>query len=245
MIAVERARRQLSDLGLSQTAALLANRLETATLSRIWFAEARITDLARYSDTEFDMVIGVDAPVSHVFPRHNQVLCDLVRVARRAVVVSVAGKLGTLPYSCNPAHKRQYLVEQDEDDPILEWYPAPAREMWESWWPDFKRQKRFLETGLLEDPDAVYDGAWWNALACHVLLSSGELAQVLQQAGLRDVRLAGPGALSRSIPLPILKKLLFTPTLPPQFLEMCYEFDSHPSVCGMGKDTLVVLGVKG
>ena len=62
--------------------------------------------------------------------------------------------------------------------------------------------------------------------------------------GLRDVKLAGPGALSRSIPQAMLKKLLLT-EYRNEFLEACYEFDSAPGVCGLGKDTLVASGTVG
>ncbi len=239
---------EVTHLDVSDSMLTKARELAEAAgvLDRMVFVNSRITDLARYPDDRFDLVVSVDAPVSYVYPKQNQVLSDLVRVARKAVVVSVAGRLGFLPYSYNPAQKRQYLVEQDDGDPLLKWYPAPTRETWEAWCPDFEDQERFLDTGLLEDPDAVYakmerGGTPWPVTYCFL---PEELAHVLQEAGLRDIRLAGPGALSRSIPQPFLKKLLFTPALRTQFLDMCYRFDRHPSVCGMGKDTLVASGVK-
>lgn len=244
------AKRGLEVTHLDVSDSMLTKAKESAeaagVLDRIAFVKARITDLAGYPSGEFDMVICVDAPVSYVYPKQREVLCDLVRVAQRAVVVSVASRLGTLPYLYNPAHKRQYLVDSEESDPLLKWYPAPTREMWENWRPDFDHQRCFLGGGLLQDPDAVYaemerGGTPWPVTYCFL---PDELARILKEAGLRGIRLAGPGAMSRSIPQPILKRLLFTPALREQFLEMCYEFDSHPSVCGMGKDTLVASGAK-
>lgn len=213
---------------------------------RMVFVKSRITELARYSSDSFDLVICVDAPVSYVYPKHNQVLGDLVRIARKAVVVSVASRLGFFSYRYDPAQKHRYLVDLDGGDPIMEWYPSPTDETWEAWRPDFEDQRRFLDTGLLEDPDVVFakmerGETPWPVTYCFL---PEELAHVLREAGLHDVRLSGPGALSRGIPRPLLKKLLFTPTLRRQFLDNCYEFDSHRSVCGMGKDTVVASGVK-
>jgi SAM-dependent methyltransferase len=213
---------------------------------RMAFVKSPITELAGYPDEGFDLVICLDAPVSYVYPKHNQVLGDLVRIARKAVVVSVAGRLAFFPYWYNPAQKHQYLVDPDDSDRLLEWYPPPTDETWEAWRPDFEDQRRFLDTGLLEDPDAVFAKVElgetpWPITYCFL---PEELARVLRDAGLHDLKLSGPGALSRSIPQPLLKKLLFTPALRQQFLDICYEFDSHPSVCGMGKDTVVASGVK-
>jgi len=214
---------------------------------RMVFVKSRITELAGYPNGSFDLVICVDAPVSYVYPKHNQVLGDFVRIARKAVVVSVASRLGFFPYWYNPAQKHQYLVDQDVDDSIMKWYPLPTDETWEGWRPDFEDQRRFLDTGLLEDPDVVFakmerGETPWPVTYCFL---PEELARVLREAGLQNVRLSGPGALSRTIPQPLLKKLLFNPTLRQKFLDICYEFDSHPSVCGMGKDTVVASGVKG
>jgi len=184
---------------------------EAGVTDRMVFVKSRITELAGYPSDCFDLVICVDAPVSYVYPRHNQVLRDLVRIARKAVVVSVASRLGFFPYWYNPAQKHQYLVDQDSGNPILKWYPPPTDQTWEAWQPDFEDQRRFLDTGLLEDPDGVVakmerGETPWPVTYCFL---PEELARVLREAGLQDVRLSGPGALSRTIPQPVLKKLLF------------------------------------
>ena len=48
--------------------------------------------------------------------------------------------------------------------------------------------------------------------------------------------------MSRSIPNEILKKLVTTEQHRETFLDICYRFDSNPSVCGLAKDNLVASG---
>lgn len=69
-----------------------------------------------------------------------------------------------------------------------------------------------------------------------------ELHELWAGAGLADLALAGPGALSRSIPRPMLQRLLLEHR--EAFLDRCYQFDSQPWVAGLGKDNLVAAGRK-
>jgi hypothetical protein len=71
-----------------------------------------------------------------------------------------------------------------------------------------------------------------------------ELRAILEDAGLEDVRLAGPSALARTLARPILRRLLFTPALRAPLLERCRAFDRTQTVVGMGKDSLIASGRK-
>lgn len=103
-----------------------------------------------------------------------------------------------------------------------------------------------MQTGLPENPEALLERMQlgetpWPANYCFL---PEELAAILEGAGLRGIRLSGPGALARSIPKEILRRLLFVSEYRQPFLEQCYTFDSQPSVCGLGKDNLVAAGVR-
>lgn len=244
------AKRGLKVTHLDVSASMLAKAKETAeaegVLENLTFVQARLTDIARYPDAHFDLVLSFDAPVSYVYPKQDDVLRELVRVSRKAVVVSVVSRLGASHYWFNPTYKRQYIIDPDSTDPLMKWYPALTPELLDKWYPDFEDYRRFRETGLLEDPQSVQaemerGKTPWPVTYC---FRPQELKTVLEEAGLQGVRLAGPGALARSIPQPVLKKLLFTPSLRQEFLDACYEYDSDPHVCGMGTDTLVASGVK-
>jgi hypothetical protein len=71
-----------------------------------------------------------------------------------------------------------------------------------------------------------------------------ELREILVRTGIRDVRLSGPGALARSIPNEVLRMLLLNEDYHERFLDLCYEFDSNPAVCGLGKDNLAAPGLR-
>jgi hypothetical protein len=71
------------------------------------------------------------------------------------------------------------------------------------------------------------------------LFMPDELREILGRTGVRDVRLSGPGALARSIPNEVLPALLLNDDYRGRFLDLCYEFDLNPAVCGLGKDNLV------
>lgn len=219
---------------------------KAGTLERMEFVEARLTEVASYRDARFDLVICLDAPISYCYPRHEEVLRHLVRVARRAVVLSVSSRLGYLPYFFNPAQKLQYLADETSREPIVEYYLKTAAERMDAWKPDFGFSAGFMRTGLSDDMDILYNlfqqgKAPWPPNYC---FTPDELSSLLTSAGLKEIRLAGPGALARSIPQPLLKRLLFTPAYRERFLAECYQFDSHWSVCGLGKDNLMASGVK-
>jgi len=219
---------------------------EAGVLGNMTFVEGALTDLDRYEDGAFDLVLSFDAPISYTYPRHNEVLRHLVRIARKAVIVSVSSRLGYAPYFFNPAQKMQYLADERSHDPAVQWYVRHSEQAIANWEPDFKQLDALLESGLTEDPEQVYaemsrGKTPWPVNYC---FHPGELANVLTEAGLKNIRLAGPGAFARSIPQPILRQMLFSSKERERFLDACYRFDSSPYVCGLGKDNLVASGVK-
>ena len=69
-----------------------------------------------------------------------------------------------------------------------------------------------------------------------------ELAGILTELGVRDIRLSGPGAYGRTLPREILLKIMRDPGQKRDFLDFCYRFDANPYVCGLGKDNLLAVG---
>lgn len=210
------------------------------------FVQGPLTELIRYNDGAFDLVISFDSPISYTFPKHTQVLAELVRIASKAVVVSVSSRLGSLPYLFNPIQKKQYIIDEGADDPLVKWYVRNETRQLETWKPDFGVSGALLETGLSDNPDNLYERmergeAPWPINYCFL---PDEISSILERTGLRCIKLSGPGALARSIPREILRKLILTPEYRKRFLDQCYLFDSNPSVCGLGKDNLVASGVK-
>lgn len=69
-----------------------------------------------------------------------------------------------------------------------------------------------------------------------------ELKRILENKGVKNVSLSGPGAYGRTVPREILVKIMNDPEQKSAFLDFCYEYDSNPYVCGMGKDNLFAMG---
>ena len=65
---------------------------------------------------------------------------------------------------------------------------------------------------------------------------------LLEKYGVKNIRLAGPGAFGRTLPREILLKIMEDPRQRAAFLDFCYRYDSNPYVCGMGKDNLLAVG---
>jgi hypothetical protein len=114
-----------------------------------------------------------------------------------------------------------------------------------NWEPDFARMIETLDTGIRQSDVAstteafeAGDAPWPH----NYLFLPEELEGLLVARGITDVRMSGPGAMSRRIPNEILKKVLLSEQHREDFLNICYRFDSHPAVCGLGKDNLVASG---
>jgi hypothetical protein len=68
-----------------------------------------------------------------------------------------------------------------------------------------------------------------------------ELCDILARHGAQNIRISGPGALSRSIPGEVLRNIMANAEVKREFLNFCYEYDSNLCVAGMGKDNLVAI----
>ena len=111
--------------------------------------------------------------------------------------------------------------------------------------PDLDSVWRALTSGILGDREQVdREYAAGRAPWPHnYLFMPDELREILVRNGVHDVRLSGPGALARSIPNEVLRMMLLNDDYRGRFLDLCYEFDSNPAVCGLGKDNLVASGL--
>ena len=210
---------------------------------RITFVKGALEDLGAYGDRAFDLVLSVDAPVSYTWPNQEKVIGELVRIAGKKILLSVSGRLGSLPYLANPVQKNQFILDEQADDPFVQWCVANRERMIEGF--SFSREaaEKLLSDGLMggEEEIAQYErgGAPW--CITYTFLPD-ELASILAGYGVRNIRLSGPGAYGRTIPREILVRIMNDPRQRKDFLDFCYRYDSNLYVCGMGKDNLVAVG---
>ena len=212
-------------------------------LERITFVKGALEDLSRYADRSFDLVISFDAPISYTYPNQKRVIGELVRIARKRILFSVSSRLGSLPYLCNPIQKNQFFLDENADDPFVRWCVENREKMVDSFRFDKPNAERVLADGLLGGQREIEEYEQGGAPWCitYTFLPD-ELERILRGCGVKNIRLSGPGAYGRTVPREILVKLMADPQQKQDFLDFCYQFDSNPYVCGMGKDNLLAVG---
>lgn len=217
---------------------------ERGLLDRITFVQGNLEDLSAYADSSFDLVISFDAPVSYTWPHQEKVIGELVRMAKKRVMLSVSSRLGALPYIANPLQKHQFFLDPNTSDGWVQWCIAHRGEMAAGF--TFRKEacEAMLESGMMGSPDAAeaaFDrGETPWPTSYHFM--PDELTRILESFGVKNIRLAGPGAFARTIPNEILVKIMNDPAQRADFLDFCYEYDQNPYVCGMGKDNLLAIG---
>lgn len=213
-------------------------------LDRITFVQGALEDLSAYADKSFDLVMSFDSPISYTYPHQEKTISELVRLARKRIMISVSSRLGALPYLANPIQKNQFILDKDCKDGWVQWCLSNREQMIEQFSFSEDTIMKTYETGLfgdIEESKKAYDRgeAPWS-ISYHFM--PDELKEILEKNGVKNVELAGPGALARAIPNEILVKIVNDPEQRQDFLEFCHTYDSNPYVCGMGKDNLFAKG---
>ena len=213
-------------------------------LDKLTFVKGALEDLSKYGDRSFDLVMSFDAPISYTYPNHARTIDELVRIAKKRIMISVSSRLGALPYLANPIQKNQFILDKDSKDGWVQWCLNSREQMIETF--SFSKDSimKTYATGLfgdIEESKKAYDrGETPWSISYHFM--PDELKEILEKNGVRNVELAGPGAFARTIPNEILVKIVSDPIQRKQFLEFCHLYDSNPYVCGMGKDNLFAKG---
>lgn len=210
---------------------------------KITFVRGALEELEGFADRSFDLVMSFDAPVSYTYPHQEAVIGNLVRLARKKIMLSVTSRLGALPYLANPIQKAQFILD-DSRDPWARRYLQHQAEMLANFRFAKAACEKMAATGLAEDiaaSEQAYDrgGTPW-CITYHFMPE--ELRDILHRNGVKNVSLAGPGAYARTIPHAVLQKIMGDKAQREQFLDFCHWYDSNPYVCGMGKDNLFAKG---
>ncbi|MBO4899748.1 MAG: methyltransferase domain-containing protein [Lachnospiraceae bacterium] len=212
---------------------------------KITFVKGALEDLSAYSDDSFDLVMSFDSPISYTYPNQEKVIGELVRIARKRILISVSSRLGSLPYLANPIQKNQFILDKNSKDPWVQWCLTAREQMIEGFAFNKDNLLKAYDSGLLdniEDTKKAYDqgDAPW-CISYHFM--PDELESILKKFGVKDIKMAGPGAFARTIPNELLVKIMNDPEQREAFLEFCHMYDSNPYVCGMGKDNLFAKGI--
>lgn len=216
---------------------------QAGVLKKITFVKGALEDLATFADKSFDLVLSFDAPISYTYPNQERVIGELVRIARKKIMVSVSSRLGYLPYLSNPIQKNQFILDPDCSDGWVQWCIKNRQNAIDGFSFKPSELEKLWETGLQggEEEIAEYDQGGTPWCITYTFMPD-ELKDLLEKYGVKNVRLAGPGAYARTLPNEILVKIMKDEQQKKAFLAFCHRYDSNPYVCGMGKDNLFAKG---
>ncbi len=212
-------------------------------LDKMTFVKGALEDLKAFNDKSFDMVVSFDAPVSYTYPNHEQVIGELVRICRKRIMLSVSSRLGYLPYLANPIQKNQFILDENCGDPFVQWCVENKDNAVKSFHFDKNTVIKLCSDGLMggENEIAEYENGGTPWCITYTFMPD-ELENILKRFGVKNIKLAGPGAYARTIPNELLVKIMNDPGERADFLDFCHRYDSNPFVCGMGKDNLFAKG---
>ena len=216
---------------------------QAGVLDKITFVNGALEDLKDFSDKSFDMVISFDAPISYTYPNQNKVIGELVRICRKRIMVSVSSRLGSLPYLANPIQKCQFILDETSDDPFVQWCIGNKENAIETYHFSKDASIKLYKDGLIggDSEIAEYENGGTPWCITYTFMPD-ELEDILKHYGVKNVKLAGPGAYARTLPRELLVKIMKDSKQRSDFLEFCHLYDSNPFVCGMGKDNLFAQG---
>jgi ubiquinone/menaquinone biosynthesis C-methylase UbiE len=237
---------QVTHFDISQSMLDKAYELAKAAgvLSNITFVKGKLEDLSAYIDHSFDLVMSFDAPISYTYPNQENVIGELARITRKRIMISVSSRLGSLPYLANPLQKNQFILDDNSPDPWVQWM---LKNNWDRVVENFRFNKvacdEWYRQGISDCSNEIaeYEAGGTPWVITYLFLPD-ELQSILERFGVKNVKLAGPGAYARTIPREILRKIMGDPEQKAAFLEFCHEYDQNPYVLGMGKDNLFAKG---
>ncbi|HIV47367.1 MAG TPA: methyltransferase domain-containing protein [Candidatus Acutalibacter stercorigallinarum] len=216
---------------------------QAGVLDKIDFVKGALEDLSDYADRSFDMVISFDSPVSYTYPDQEAVIGELVRIAKKRILLSVTSRLGSLPYLANPIQKNQFILDTSSKDPFVQWLISHKQNAIDAFHFEKDPAEKLMTDGLMGGEEEIAEYKKGGAPWCitYTFLPD-ELEGILRGLGVKNIEMAGPGAYARTVPNELLLKIINDPKQRSDFLDFCYHYDSNPYVCGMGKDNLLIKG---
>ena len=216
---------------------------QAGVMGNITFVKGALEDLSDYTDQSFDMVVSFDAPISYTYPNQEHVIGELVRIAKKRIIISVTSRLGSLPYLANPIQKNQFILDEQSSDPFVQWCISNRQNAIDNFYFQKNNVEKLMTDGLMggEKEIAEYEKGKTPWCITYTFMPD-ELENLLRGFGLKNIEMAGPGAYARTIPHELLVKIMNDPQQRSDFLDVCYKYDANPYVCGMGKDNLLVKG---
>jgi SAM-dependent methyltransferase len=190
-----------------------AARAKAGSLRSLRFVEGNATDLSRFADRFFDLVLNMDGAISFCGDQAERALFECCRVARKRIMVTVSHRAWMVPIWVGTSiHVTGRIL------------PA-ANVMFDAgtWYQD-----QFPDNPLLTEENT---SGYFGPLRAFL---PAELRDLLQRAGLHVVRCGGLGSLANLVGPDVVRQVLADAALTQEFVELCDRYDAEISPEGIG-----------
>jgi SAM-dependent methyltransferase len=214
---------------------------EKGVYDNITFVHGNMEELESFKNESFDLVMSFDSPISYTYPKHIETIENLIRICGKRLIFSVYSRLAWT-YMFDPAQKYKYILDKNSNNFFVRWSVDNGIKLLNDYKPNMNEVNNFFKTGLMEKYEETlqkFDNGETPWPVSYSFMPD-EIKEVLEKNGLKNIKFAGPGALSRSIPGEVLINIMKEEGLKKDFLEYCYLYDSQKWVSGMGKDNILI-----
>lgn len=186
---------------------LAKRKAEETKLKNITFEQGISTDLSRFEDNSFDLVINMDGPVSFCGSDAEIAIKETIRVAKKKVIMTVSNRANMIV-----SILKSGIRFSDES-----FIPA-IYEMF---------NKGFWHTNQYEENKNLVKGCTNDYLGPIKAFLPQEIKQIFEDNGMKIERLTSIGSLTNHCGKEFLDKLLEKPKLYDEFVELCDRFDKE------------------
>ena len=181
-------------------------RQKAAGLTNIRFVEGNAVDLSQFPERSFDMVLNMDGAISFCGSEAERSILESCRVAKKKLIFNVSNRVGMVPMWLKASLK--------VSESIL---PAVYAMLNQGEW----HQEQFPENAIMSK------GCTQDYFGAFKAFLPDELRKILEQAGMRVLRVGGLGSLANLCPKETVERVLKNEVLFQKFLDLCERFDKE------------------
>ncbi len=182
-------------------------------LKNITFVQANSTDLSRFHNRSFDLVLNMDGAVSFAGSKADQAIKESCRVTKKTLILTVSNLAELIVILTNSS-----LEVSNKFMKAV--YTMFSEGLW--------HQKMFKDNNLLtKETEQKYFGA----LKAY---SSNQLKKILEKNHMRVIRVGGLGSLANLCRIETIQKVKRNKKLFNEFIELCDKFDKEIMPDGPG-----------
>lgn len=186
---------------------LAKRKAEETKLKNITFEQGISTDLSRFEDNSFDLVINMDGPVSFCGSDAEIAIKETIRVAKKKVIMTVS----------NRANMIISILKSGMRFSNERFIPA-IYEMFNN---------GFWHTHQYEENKELVKGCTNDYLGPVKAFLPQEIKEIFENYGMKIERLTSIGTLTNLCGKDFLEKLYEKPGLYDEFLELCDRYDKE------------------